>query len=206
MTVHSRVFKVVGQRPIRPDGIDKVTGGAQFGADLPVPGALVGRVLRSPHPHARLVSVDVSKALAIPGVKAVITSDDLPNLRSEMADAGESQVDLRDVSENVLARGKVLYDGHPIAAVAATTPPTARGHIRAVVGRAAFSHRRPMRRNHCLTCTDPSPHRPDTNRLAPTGRQGDRQTGARIDFPLGDGDRPGSDGSRGCPARPIGTT
>ena len=67
-------LKVVGTRPIRPDGVDKVTGRAQYGADLVMPGMLVGRVKRSPHAHAKIVSIDAKKARALAGVKAVITS------------------------------------------------------------------------------------------------------------------------------------
>ena len=68
-----RKFDVIGSRPIRPDGIDKVTGRARFGADMTMPGQLYGKVLRSPHPHAMIKSIDVSAAEALPGVKAVIT-------------------------------------------------------------------------------------------------------------------------------------
>ena len=74
----SSEFKCVGTRPIRPDGVDKVTGRAQFGADLAMPGQLVGKVLRSPHPHARITSIDTSKAATLPGVKAVVTARRLP--------------------------------------------------------------------------------------------------------------------------------
>ena len=71
-------FKWVGTRPVRPDGVPKVTGRALFGADLAMPGMLVGRILRSPHAHARIRSIDTSKAAALPGVKAVVTSADFP--------------------------------------------------------------------------------------------------------------------------------
>ncbi|MEJ2026754.1 MAG: xanthine dehydrogenase family protein molybdopterin-binding subunit, partial [Limibacillus sp.] len=71
-----RQFKVVGERPLRPDGIDKVTGRARFGADAFAPGMLFGKVLRSPHAHARIRSIDTSKAEALPGVKAVVTRAD----------------------------------------------------------------------------------------------------------------------------------
>ena len=114
-------LKVVGTRPIRPDGADKVTGRANFGADMSLPGMLVGRILRSPHAHANIISVDISKALALRGVKAVVTSADLPDIASEEAFVGEGPVNFRDLSHNVLARGKVLYDGHAVAAVAATS-------------------------------------------------------------------------------------
>ncbi len=71
-------LKVVGTRPIRPDGVDKVIGRAAFGADMVMPGMLWGRIKRSPHAHARIVSINAAKALALPGVKAVVTSADFP--------------------------------------------------------------------------------------------------------------------------------
>jgi CO/xanthine dehydrogenase Mo-binding subunit len=114
-------LKVVGTRPIRPDGVDKVTGRAQYGADLSLPGMLIGKIKRSPHAHAKIVSIDTRKARALPGVKAVITAADLPDLASEEFEAGESAGDLRDLSWNVMARKKALYEGHAVAAVAATS-------------------------------------------------------------------------------------
>ena len=72
MKYEDKKFKVVGTRPLRPDGVDKVTGRARFGADYSLPGQLIGKVLRSPHAHARIKSIDTSKALALPGVKAHI--------------------------------------------------------------------------------------------------------------------------------------
>ena len=109
----------IGTRPVRPDGVDKVTGRARFGADAHLPNMLVGKVLRSPHAHARLKSINVSRALALPGVKAVVTRDDFDDLPSEFVPAGEMLVNYRDVVRNVMAREKVLYEGHPVAAVAA---------------------------------------------------------------------------------------
>ncbi len=114
-------LKVVGTRPVRPDGVDKVTGKATYGADFALPGMLVGRILRSPHAHARIVSIDTRAAKALPGVKAVITAADLPDLASEEFEGGESASNLRDISLNVMARRKALYEGHAVAAVAATT-------------------------------------------------------------------------------------
>ena len=73
-----RAYTYIGTRPIRHDGVDKVTGRANYGADLAMPGMLHGAVLRSPHAHARIVSIDTSAAEAMPGVKAVITARDLP--------------------------------------------------------------------------------------------------------------------------------
>src|SRR5579872_3434281 len=115
-------LKVVGTRPIRPDGVDKVTGRAMFGADMVAAGMLWGKVKRSPHAHARIVSIDTSKAAALPGVKAVVTAADFPEIPSEEAFVGEGPMNFRDLSYNCLARGKVLYDGHAVAAVAATSP------------------------------------------------------------------------------------
>ena len=76
-----RNFKVVGTRPLRPDGIDKVTGRAKFGADATAPGMLVGRILRSPHAHARIKKIDTSKAEKLKGVKAIVTRDDFADHR-----------------------------------------------------------------------------------------------------------------------------
>jgi CO/xanthine dehydrogenase Mo-binding subunit len=112
-------LKVVGTRPVRPDGVDKVTGKAAYGADLVMPGMIVGKIKRSPHAHARIVSIDTKKARALPGVKAIVTAVDLPDLASEEYEAGESASNLRDLTLNVMARGKVLYEGHAVAAVAA---------------------------------------------------------------------------------------
>src|SRR5580692_3199173 len=115
-------LKIVGTRPIRPDGVDKVTGRANFGADMKMAGMLHGRVKRSPHPHGRILKIDASKALALPGVRAVVTSADFPEIKSEEAFVGEGPMNFRDLSRNVMARDKVLYEGHAVAAVAATSP------------------------------------------------------------------------------------
>jgi len=122
----------VGKRPIRPDGVDKVTGKARFGADLSLPGMLHGRVLRSPHAHAILKSIDTSKAQALPGVKSVVTRDDFNDMPSEFVPAGEMLVNYRDVVHNVMARDKVLYDGHAVAAVAATSVAIARKALKLI--------------------------------------------------------------------------
>ncbi len=124
-TANVKRFKVVGTRPARPDGIDKVTGKARFGADMSVPGMLNGLVLRSPHAHARIKHIDVSKATALAGVKAVITSADLPD--HTKGDRG-----LFDTLENVMARTKALYDGHAVAAVAAVDIQTARRALKLI--------------------------------------------------------------------------
>lgn len=115
-------FKVIGTRPIRHDGVDKVTGRARYGADISLPGMLHAKVLRSPHPHARIKAIDASAALALPGVKAVITGADFPSVPPELVQIGENFVNARNLSMNIMARDKVLYDGHAVAAVAATSP------------------------------------------------------------------------------------
>jgi CO/xanthine dehydrogenase Mo-binding subunit len=114
-------LKVVGTRPVRPDGVDKVTGRANFGADMVMPGMLWGRIKRSPHAHARIVSINFDKAKALPGVKAVISGADFPEVTPDRAHVGAAPANLRDLSRNVIARGKALYEGHAIAAVAATS-------------------------------------------------------------------------------------
>ena len=125
-------YKYIGTRAPRPDGFDKVTGRARFGADYTMPGMLHGLVLRSPHAHAVLKSIDISKALALPGVKAVITRDNFADQESEVVPAGEMQVNYRDVVRNMLAREKVFYDGHPVAAVAATSLSIAREALKLI--------------------------------------------------------------------------
>ena len=114
-------YKVIGSRPIRHDGVDKVTGRALYGADIHLPGLLYGKVLRSPHAHARIRRIDVSKALALPGVKAVATGADLPSLSDTVKALGEGSVNLKYQSTGLLADDKVLFHGHPVAAVAATS-------------------------------------------------------------------------------------
>jgi CO/xanthine dehydrogenase Mo-binding subunit len=119
-------YKWIGTRPDRPDGADKVTGRARFGADFNLPGQLVGKVLRSPHAHAVIKSIDTSKAEALPGVKAVVTAKDFPDQPDLIVPTGEMQVNLRDITRNIMAREKVLYEGHAVAAVAATSETVAK--------------------------------------------------------------------------------
>jgi CO/xanthine dehydrogenase Mo-binding subunit len=113
-------FSTVGTRPVRHDGVDKVTGRANYGADFSLPGMLFGVVLRSPHAHARIVSIETTAAEAIPGVKAVITGRDIPPNAAKLM-LGEGAIDLRDVGDNLLAHDKAFYHGHAVAAVAATS-------------------------------------------------------------------------------------
>lgn len=117
----AREYKYIGQRTIRPDGFDKVTGRANFGADLALPGMLWARVKRSPYAHARIINIDTSKAEALAGVMAVATAADFPSIASETLQMGETSADIRDLARNNLALEKVLYHGHAVAAVAAVS-------------------------------------------------------------------------------------
>src|ERR1700753_438646 len=112
-------LKVVGTRPVRPDGVDKVTGRAVFAADTRASGMLWGKVLRSPHAHARIVWIDASAAAALKGVHGIITAADFPDIPSEEAFVGEGPMNFRDLARNCMARGKALYEGHAVAAVCA---------------------------------------------------------------------------------------
>lgn len=121
MSTTTAPYKVIGTRPPRHDGADKVTGRAIYGADFQINGLLHGAVLRSPHAHARIVSIDTSKAAAFPGVLAVVTAEDFPQTPDRIVDLGEGETPLSYVRGNVLARGKTLYQGHAVAAVAAAS-------------------------------------------------------------------------------------
>src|SRR6266571_9433908 len=114
-------FKWIGTRPIRPDGVPKVTGRAMYGADLAMPGMLWGKILRSPHAHARIRKIDTSKAAALPGVKAVMTAADFPDQKFEYIGPERVAVNFWHMTRNVMAREKALYEGHAVAAVAATS-------------------------------------------------------------------------------------
>ncbi len=115
-------YKVIGTRPVRPDGVDKVTGRAVYAADVQMTGLLHGKILRSPHAHAHIRSIDTSKAEALPGVRAVVTAADLPVAEDKIEDLGEGAINLKYLSDNILAHEKALYHGHAVAAVAAISP------------------------------------------------------------------------------------
>jgi CO/xanthine dehydrogenase Mo-binding subunit len=116
-------YQVLGTRPVRHDGADKVTGKAVYAADVQLPGLAHGKMVRSPHAHAVISSIDASEALKLPGVLAVVTSADFPDLAGQEALMGEAgAVNLAYLAANCLAMGKVLYKGHPVAAVAAVNP------------------------------------------------------------------------------------
>src|SRR5690348_13069826 len=112
-------LKWVGTRPIRPDGVPKVTGRAMYGADFATAGTLYGKVIRSPHAHARIRSIDASKAEALPGVKAVVTAADFPDQKFEYVGPERVAQNLWHITRNIMAREKALYEGHPVAAIAA---------------------------------------------------------------------------------------
>ncbi|MBI2502855.1 MAG: xanthine dehydrogenase family protein molybdopterin-binding subunit [Candidatus Latescibacteria bacterium] len=118
-TTEGANYKVIGTRPIRHDGTDKVLGRAVYGGDVRLPGMLYGQVLRSPHAHARIRSIDVSKAVALPGVRAVTTAGDFPSTADKRMDLGEGVVSLKYLRDNILASDKVVYKGQAVAGVAA---------------------------------------------------------------------------------------
>ena len=97
-------YAVLGKRVTRVDALEKVTGAAQYGGDVHLPGMLHGKFVRSVHPHAKILNIDTSEAEKLPGVRAIVTQDDVESGR------------------RVFATDKVLYLGEPIAAVAATDP------------------------------------------------------------------------------------
>ncbi len=122
IVLSNQEFNVVGGRPIRHDGADKVTGRARYSADITLPGLLHAKIVRSPHPHARIKSIDATRALALPGVKAVVTGADLPQPTGKLMDQGEgAMINPKFLSNNILATDKALYKGHAVAAVAATS-------------------------------------------------------------------------------------
>ena len=118
---------VIGTRLAKVDGPERVTGKAAFGADLSLPNMLWAKLVRSPHSHARIKKIDPSKALALPGVKAVICADDLPPLAKGTTAplVGEVSIDMSAIRELVMASDKARYHGQAVAAVAATDPFTA---------------------------------------------------------------------------------
>ncbi len=123
IVLSNQEYKVVGTRPIRHDGVEKVTGQARYGADMRLPGMLYGKILRSPYAHARIKSINTRHAEELPGVHAVITSADLAQPSGRVVDLTEGTIhNMRFLSNNIMAADKALYGGHALAAVAATSP------------------------------------------------------------------------------------
>ena len=116
-------FNYIGTRPNRPDGLDKVTGRAKYGADFSAPNMLHAAVLRSPHAHARIIKIDTSKVEALSGVKAFVTRADFPT--------GLKGEDFY-LQENTIAGDRVFYDGHAVAAIAATSALVAKDAIKLI--------------------------------------------------------------------------
>ncbi len=114
----------IGDSAPRPDGIIKAQGTFAFSSDVPIEGAAWGATLRSPHPYARIVSIDLAAAWRINGVEAVITADDVP---------GKPTYGLISADQPVFARDVVRYVGQPVAAVAADHPETCRRALDAIV-------------------------------------------------------------------------
>ena len=119
-----RKLKIIGTNPIKHDGWDKVTGAAKFSSDIILPGMLVGKMLRRPHPHAIIKSIDTSAAEKLAGVKAVVTRADFPEIKEGTA--------FGDMTRMVMAREKVLHEGHPVAAVAATSEAIAKRALKLI--------------------------------------------------------------------------
>jgi CO/xanthine dehydrogenase Mo-binding subunit len=182
-------LKVVGTRPIRPDGVDKVTGRAVFAADTRAAGMLWGKIKRSPHAHANILSIDTSKAAALPGVRAVLTGADFPDIPSEEAFVGEGPMNFRDLSRNVMARDKVLYEGHAVAAVAASTQAIANQALElidveykvlpfVIDVEAAMAPDAPILHDDLFTAgVDPKPTKPSNVAKVVTFKKGDIEAG-----------------------------
>ncbi len=182
-------FKWVGKRTRRPDGPDKVTGRARYGDDMIVPGMLYAKILRSPHAHAKILSIDTGKARALKGVKAVLTSADIPDHPLSKPPYGPVITDFHDISRNVMAREKVLYDGHAIAGVAATSERIARAAIKLIeVEYEVLPHvldpleaskpDAPVLHDHQFTHgVDPAPEKPSNVFRVVTGKRGDVEKG-----------------------------
>ena len=117
----------IGKRVPRKEGPEKATGRAKYTVDIQLPGMLVGRILRSPHPHARIIGIDTSQARQLPGVKAVITARDTAGIRHGFVETPRYPAD-----QYVLATDRVRYVGEEVAAVAATDPYIAEEALRLI--------------------------------------------------------------------------
>ena len=142
----------IGDSPVRPDAAPKAMGAFEYASDLCAPDMLWGATLRSPHPHARIVSIETGEARALPGVHAVLTAADVPGLNRH----GIERPD-----QPVLAEDVVRYEGEPIAIVAATHPEIARRALEAI--RVEFEVLEP------LTDSWAAAFDPDARRIHPEG-------------------------------------
>ncbi|WP_410624292.1 xanthine dehydrogenase subunit D [Amycolatopsis sp. cmx-8-4] len=123
-TVSTQTVNGVGTSPQRPDGIVKVRGEFAYSSDLWHEDMVWGVTLRSPHPYARITGIDITEALKVPGVYAVLTHDDVP---------GVNRYGLEHTDQPVLAVDVVRYEGEPVALVAADHPETARRAMKRIV-------------------------------------------------------------------------
>ena len=126
MATVKKDYKVIGSRPVRHDGVDKVTGKAIYSADFSISDLLHGKVLRSPIAHGIIKKIDTSKAEKLPGVRAIVTSKDFIGSSDKNIETAEDRNEgettrLKYLRDNVLASDKLLYIGQPVAAVAATS-------------------------------------------------------------------------------------
>ncbi len=154
----------LGDSPVRPDGIPKAQGTFAFSSDLPIAGASWGATLRSPHPYARIRSLDISGAWDVAGVAAVITADDVP---------GQPTYGLITADQPVFAADHVRYVGEPVAAVAADHPETCR--------RALAASTRHEQTSSPSTSTVHDPHSPCSQApLAPSRPSRSRSTYSRL--------------------------
>ena len=119
MILKNNKYNVIGTRPIRHDGLEKVTGKAVYSADVQLPNMSYGAILRSPYAHARIVSIDTSEAEKLSGVFGVITGKDFQTGIDKDIEIGEGIANFKWDSMNIMARDKVVYVGHAVAAVAA---------------------------------------------------------------------------------------
>ncbi len=125
MILKNKKYNVIGTRPIRHDGLEKVTGKAVYSADVQLPNMSYGAVLRSPYAHAKITSIDTTKAEKINGVFAVITGKDFQTGIDKDIEIGEGIANFKWDSMNIMARDKVVYYGHAVAAVSAKDKNTA---------------------------------------------------------------------------------
>ncbi|MFN0095808.1 MAG: xanthine dehydrogenase family protein molybdopterin-binding subunit [Dehalococcoidia bacterium] len=182
----TRQFSVIGTRPIRPDGLEKVTGRARYSADINLPGMLYGKILRSPHAHARIKSIDLSGALAMPGVLAAVSGKDLPAVSGKLVDQSENAFhNLKFMGENCLADEKARYVGHAIAAVAATSPHIAEQALKLIkvdyeVLRPVMTAADSMAENAPVIIEDLVPEATATRRAGGLRSDGDRRHNTNI--------------------------